>query len=123
MYKLPQNDNLYEWTNHGKNKMVYYGVSENRIKRIIRHPQRIEEGVAENTIAAMQPAGTKKYQEIWVMYQTKFKAKSLKLKGSERKNSGKIRIISVWRYPGKSPKRNPIPKSILSELSDELTIA
>jgi hypothetical protein len=28
----------------------------------------------------------------------------------------KIRIISAWRYPGVSPKNNPVPKDILEEI-------
>ncbi|KKP57544.1 MAG: hypothetical protein UR51_C0015G0013 [Candidatus Moranbacteria bacterium GW2011_GWF1_34_10] len=29
-----------------------------------------------------------------------------------------LKIISVWRYPGVSPKNNPIPQEILDELDD-----
>jgi len=28
----------------------------------------------------------------------------------------KLKIISAWRYPGKSPKNNPIPEEILKEI-------
>lgn len=34
---------------------------------------------------------------------------------SEIRNQ-QIRIISAWRYPGMSSKRNPIPEEILREL-------
>lgn len=124
-YALPKNDKTYDWTSHAKNKMVYYAVSEGKIKRIIRYPQRIEEGIAPNTVAVMQKADAKKYQEIWVMYQTtKLKMKNenskiMKLK-NELFNKQKIRIISVWRYPGKSPDRNPIPQEILDEIQSIL---
>ena len=96
--------------------MVYYGVSEGRIKRIIRHPTRIEEGIAPNTIAVMQPVNIKKKQEIWIMYQTNRKSQIAK-----RKTNSKIKIISVWRYPGISPKRNPIPEEILQEIRRIMT--
>lgn len=102
--------NLY-WTNHSKIKMKFYGLSESRVKRVLRSPKRIEEGIAENTIALMQPPSVKKRddketwtQEIWVMIQ---------------KRGGKLRIISAWRYPGKSPEKSPIPKDIINDLKAE----
>ena len=49
-------------------KMNHYRLTESRVKRIIRHPARVEEGILEGAIAAMQPAEGKKYSEIWVMY-------------------------------------------------------
>lgn len=102
---------VLHWTNHSKNKMKFYGISESRVKRVLRSPKRIEEGIAENTIALMQPPSVKKRdgkeiwtQEIWVMTQ---------------KRGGKLRIISAWRYPGRSSNRNPIPQDILNELKEE----
>ena len=45
-------------------------MSERRILRVLRCPQRTEEGIAEGTLASMQRAGSKKHPyEIWVMYQ------------------------------------------------------
>src|SRR3989338_9454653 len=58
----------YIWTNHSKMKMNHYRLTESRVKRIIRHPARVEEGILEGAIAAMQPAEGKKYSEICVMY-------------------------------------------------------
>lgn len=58
----------YIWTQHSRMKMRYYRLTESRVKRVIRHPARIEEGVIENAVACMQPAESKKYSEIWVMY-------------------------------------------------------
>lgn len=83
--------------------MQYYRLAESVIKKIIRFPKRIETGVAENTIACMTPAKSKRKEELWVMYQ---------LKG-QRKH-----IITAWRYPGVSPIRDvlPIPDDILEEL-------
>jgi hypothetical protein len=59
-------------------KMMQYGLSAQRVTRVIRSYQRIEEGIAKDTVAVMQPnsikvskEGEKKWsQEIWVMYQT-----------------------------------------------------
>ena len=89
-------------------KMVFYGLSPDRVKRVIRNPIRVEEGVAENTTAVMQPGpNIKKPSEVWVMYQKK--------KIESRKT-----IISAWRYPGVSPigKMIPIPHGILQELKE-----
>jgi len=97
--------------------MKFYGISESRVKRVINHPTRYEEGIVPNTIAVMQPAGTKKYSEIWVMYKLIKKQKEKKIikKHKEFKQKS-IKIITVWRYPGLSPKRNPIPLEILKEV-------
>ena len=109
----------YEWTRHAQFKMRYYGLSEQRIKRVIRHPHRSEEGIASNTLAVMQPASLKRdkagrqswSQEIWVMYKLVEKRRgNSKLKGKT------IRIITAWRYPGVSPKRDPIPEEVLQEV-------
>jgi len=101
MFKRPKDDSKYAWTHHVFEKMKFYGISESRIKRIIRFPKRLEEGIVEGTVAVMQPAGTKRYSEIWVMY---------KLAGR------KIKIITAWRYPGKSPERDPVPQEIINEV-------
>lgn len=104
----------YVWTHHAHDKMRYYRLSEARIKRIIRHPGRIEEGIVDGAIACMQssfvptksrlrkdkPIDSKKYSEIWVMYAVKNK---------------QIIVITAWRYPGKSPERDPVPQNVLSE--------
>ena len=88
---------------------------------MIRNPKRVEDGVAENTVAVMsappgrdlaQKGGQPKNRnlhsksEIWVMYQ---------------KRGAKKVIISAWRYPGISPigKQIPIPQDILEELKEE----
>lgn len=118
-----KNDNKYYWTNHVKEKMVFYGLSDSLIKRIIRFPKRIEEGIAPDTIASLKTAGSKKNQyEIWVMYQVRKKAKIYKKndlnildKLSESEIDEIVRykpqivIISAWKYPGLSQKKNEIP--------------
>jgi hypothetical protein len=102
-FKEPKNDKRIYWTKHAKEKMRYYGLSEGRLRRILKSPTRREKGIAPRTIALMQPAGTKKPSEIWLMYQ---------------QVGQKKRIISAWRYPGVSPKGEPIPipEDIIEEL-------
>lgn len=102
--KKPQNTDKIIWTKHSMEKMRFYNLSENRIKRVLRNPSRKEEGIAPETLAVMQRTGTKKHPtEIWLMFQDSGK---------------KIKIISAWRYPGISPvgKAIPIPQDILEEL-------
>ncbi len=100
------NKENYYWTDHVRRKMMQYRLSESRVKRILRHPTRREVGVAEDTVAGMQPAGSPKHPyEIWVMWT--MGRKSLKTKFSLC--SKKITIISAWRYPGISPLREPPP--------------
>ncbi len=103
--KEPKNNKDFYWTNHIKRKMAYYGISEGRLRRIIKSPERVEKGIASDTIAVMQKTQTKRPNEIWLMYQIKGKKK---------------RMISAWRYPGVSPKGEPIvvPEEILSELKN-----
>jgi len=99
-------DKKFHWTDHIIGKMRFYQLSPARIKRIIRFPQRIEQGIAENTIACMQVnKSKKKREEIWVMYQRKIK-------------NNKLILITAWRYPGKSPERNPIPQEIVEEIKE-----
>lgn len=86
-------------------------------------------------------------QEIWVMYQVgsqkskyrkqqnleeekakenkniiKNNIKDPKLRALQNKinSNKKITIISAWRYPGVSPKNNPIPEEILREIEETL---
>jgi len=102
------------WTNHSQRKMKYYHLSEQRLKRVLNNPKRKELGIAPGTIAVMQPTGSKKHPtEIWLMYQI------VKNSKFEIRNS-KLRIITAWRYPGKSPIRGPIPipVEILEELGE-----
>ena len=84
------------WTIHANEKMRYYKLSRTRVLKVLRRPVRIEAGVAPRTIALMQPATPAHTSEIWLMYQ-------------RATRTGQITIITAWRYPGKSPTRNPIP--------------
>ena len=77
------------WTGHAKAKMRFYRLSEQRALRVLNSPKRVEEGIAPNTVAIMQPASIKITagksvwkQENWVMIQKKGK---------------KNKIISAWR--------------------------
>ena len=119
-FKIPKNTEKYEWTQHAAFKMKQYGLTAQRILRVVKNPQRTEEGIVKNTIAVMQPASLRTKdgkrvwsQEIWAMYQIKGKSKNEKGKTF---GMAKIRLISAWRYPGVSPKRDPIPEEILREL-------
>ena len=121
---LPKNDARYHWTNHVVRKMLYYGLSADRVKRVMRGPKRSEKGIAPDTIAVMQEAGTKqKPTEVWVMYAHKERRKSKVEDGKKQlatlnsQPSKKI-VITAWRYPGKSPIRDetPTPADILEEL-------
>jgi hypothetical protein len=97
--------------------MKFYGLSEQRIKRVLRNPKRIEKGIAPGTIALMQPSGSKKRpSEIWLMYAPV--TENLQLKT----NNPKKIIISCWRYPGISPigKEIPIPEEMKSEIEKEI---
>ena len=117
-FKIPSNNDKYHWTNHVIRKMIHYGLSPMRVLRVIRAPQRMEEGIAPNTLAAMQKIGTsKRASEIWVMYAEHKKGKT-KI-GLPRKV-----IVTAWRYPGSSPIREaiPIPHDILEELKRERLI-
>jgi hypothetical protein len=134
--KPPSNTEKYFWTKHSIMKMQHYGLSAQRILRVLKSPQRKEEGIVPRTVAVMQPTSvsTKNGKrvwssEIWAMYQTRG-AGNLKSKISNSKqiqnpkfkiiNSAnrQVRIISAWRYPGVSPERDPIPEEILREISE-----
>ena len=87
-FKPPKNNEKYHWTQHALFKMRHYGLTAQRVLRVIKNPQRIEKGVVENTIAVMQPVSVRKFSasrdkiapvknkdgkiwssEIWAMYQ------------------------------------------------------
>lgn len=98
------------WTTHSKGKLKQYRFSEKRVLSIVKRPDRKEEGIATGTIAAMQHTGTKKHPtEAWAMYVLLKKPKGIK-------------IISAWRYPGKTPEgtRPIIPQDVMEELYKEI---
>lgn len=105
--KLPKKDQSFIWTKHIAQKMVYYQISPQTVRRIIKSPQRREVGIAPQTIAVMQSRGRVRKTEIWVMYQEIVSAKQLR----------KV-LISTWRYPGVSPKGQPfkLPANVETDL-------
>jgi hypothetical protein len=131
--RSPRDNEKYRWTNHVVRKMRFYGLSPSRVLRVVNAPARMEEGVAPGTLAGMQTAGTKaKPWEVWVMWRreapsSKFKIQSVK-SGIQRLSTsdfglttGRVVIITAWRYPGTSPVRSvvPIPAGVLAELEAE----
>jgi hypothetical protein len=109
-FKIPKNTKEFYWTEHSVFKMRYYALSAQKILHVIKKPERKEGGIVKNTIAVMQPVNPKILdgkkiwkQEVWAMYQKKVK---------------NLKIISAWRYPGVSPKKDPIPDDILAEIKD-----
>ncbi len=104
-FKPPKNDDKIIWTRHVVSKMRQYGLSETRLRYLLRHYQRLEKGIAPGTIAVMRSAETKKHpSEVWLMYQAV---------------EGRIKIITAWRYPGVSSEGEgvPIPEDIVKELT------
>lgn len=127
LFRFPKDDKTYSWTTHVKNKMLFYRISEQKIKSILRSPDRKEEGIAPDTLAVMKRNDKpNKKEELWVMYATsKRKKAGQQNDGNESPAkkilalpAGKFRIISAWRYPGvtKKGKEIPIPHDILEEL-------
>jgi len=92
----------FHWTHHAHAKMRHYQLSEGRVRRILHSPVRVEEGIAEGTIAFMQRGGTKQPYELWVMVQD---------------TPQKRKVISAWRYPGITKERAPLPADVRSALS------
>ncbi|TRZ53996.1 MAG: hypothetical protein D4S01_00255 [Dehalococcoidia bacterium] len=114
-FKKPKNDEKIVWTIHIIEKMMYYGLSENKVRNVMWRPERVEEGIAPDTIAIMQSYGSsKKPKEIWVMFQ-EFKQMGKK----------KRRMISAWRYPAVSPKGKEIyiPDDVMEMLNKIRTIS
>ncbi len=106
---IPRSDQNYYWTRHCIGKIFQYGITANKIKRIIKYPDRKEEGIAEKTIAVMRQKSKKDHNkgEEWVMYQLR---KSKKI------------IISAWFYPAITPKGKQIfiPDEVWDELANQI---
>lgn len=110
------------FTQHAEYKMREYGLSRQKVSSVMRRPDREEVGIVPDTIAVMQTIGSsKRSHEVWVMYQ-----KRRRTPGQQWTIGGKsalsdtsqmsTRVISAWRYPGKSPERDPIPEHILRSI-------
>ena len=127
--------------------MRFYKLSQARVKRVIKSPLRVEEGIAPDTVAVMQPASYKGVgkertwnQEIWVMYALKKGSSKIPVRttdavqpgGQSTKiqkdkkftahnllpNANSITIISAWRYPGKTNPREALPEEIMQEVRE-----
>ena len=117
MPAIPKPKMLF-WTSHARAKMHFYKLSEGRVRRVLQTPKRIEEGVAPETVAMMQPAtmkfsigradvkkkGEKWSQEIWVMVQDDERGR---------------KVISAWRYPGMSKVRSALALQMARQEYDE----
>ncbi|MFC1644768.1 hypothetical protein ACFL08_01950 [Patescibacteria group bacterium] len=137
-FKIPKNTEKYYWTKHSIIKMRQYGLSAQRVIRVIRVPKRTEKGIVKSTVAVMQPVSTKRDEkgevtwksEVWVMYKIGKRKKEFQDKYSFSRfnskalssislgNQKQMKIISAWKYPGVSPKNNPIPENILEEIEN-----
>lgn len=89
------------WTAHSQDKLRQYRLSESRVRRILHAPHRVEEGIAEGTIAMMQRSTGKHPYELWVMV-------------VDAKEGRKV--ISAWRYPGVTEPRKELPYAVRSGL-------
>lgn len=96
------------WTAHARGKMFFYKLSEGRIKRVLNSPERVETGIAPETIAVMQTQkGPKNSYEIWAMVAD---------------DKVRRKVISAWRYPGKTKPGESLPEEILREFRAVLAI-
>src|SRR3989338_6949769 len=118
-------DEKYFWTLHAQMKMRHYRLTESRVKRVIRHPARIEEGILENAIAVMQPAGGENYSEVWVMYvlarggvplEIFFRTPALPPPGENFANS-RAKFPGV---PGPSKLRSPLSRKHIASTAPRL---
>lgn len=100
----------YIFTSHALSKMRHYRMSESVVRKIIRHPDRVEEGVVEDFIASMKETGSKSYPEAWVMY------KPINEVDNHGISRSSLKILTAWKYPGKSKERNIIPDEVLREV-------
>lgn len=92
--------------------MNFYKLSKQRVLRVLNSPKRIESGIVPNTIALMQSAGSKKHPyEVWVMIQKKRQTK-------RDKKQVITKIISAWKYPGRTRPGEPLPEEILREIRE-----
>lgn len=119
MLTLPKDTPRLKWTAHIKNKMIFYNLSGQQVLTIFRRPERVEEGVAPQTVAAMRTkkalgSKEKKSSEVWIMYRVS--------KRSVQQASGLAipvtTLISAWRYPGVTKPGSPVP--IPAEIREEL---
>lgn len=81
--------------------MAEYKLSEQRVRRVLHAPLRIESGIADETIGVMQRAGSEAHPyEIWVLIQDQKDVRA---------------VISAWRYPGVTKPGDKLPFSLVEE--------
>ena len=109
-FREPRDSSLMHWTRNAIAEMRQYGIFEQKVKSILSHPVRTEQGIADGTIGAMMPFGSptkdgrQPYRgELWVLYREEG------TETSEQPTRMKKTIIAVWKYPGVSKKREGIP--------------
>lgn len=139
MFKFPENTTRASWTRHIKNKMVFYNLPASALFRVLRSPDRTEEGIAPGTIAAMKivkhnisktasSSGQRKQPEteIWIMYKANKRMPRKDMPTSITKPGvrivpSRLTMISAWRYPGRTKigERPTIPEGVLEELVAE----
>ncbi|HPW34598.1 MAG TPA: hypothetical protein PK367_02455 [Candidatus Paceibacterota bacterium] len=124
----------YIWTKHAEFKMKFWQLSESRVRRVIHSPLRVEEGIAPDTVAMMQPVSYKTKggvrswnQEIWVMVSKNQKEKNKnkdnkKERENDKNKNSSVRIISAWRYPGVTKPGAPLPQEIINEIKEAAEI-
>ena len=123
-FNPPKNTKTISWTKHCIQKMKFYGLSPQRVLRILRNPNRCQEAVAPGCVACMQTVGNKRKTEIWMMYQEKIQNSTPRPRDEIRNKilntDNHKKIITAWRYPGISPVKDeiPIPKDIMEEISN-----
>lgn len=110
--------------------MKFYKLSEQRVRRILNSPHRVEEGIAPNTIAMMQVAGSRKHPyEIWVMIQkrrqTRNERRTMRMESEfpresvlSQHKSVIIKVISAWKYPGRTKAGESLPEAIAREINE-----
>lgn len=132
-WKEPKNTSTHYWTNHVQSKMRHYGLSEQKIRNVIKRPERTEHGTAEDTVAVMQPQSKRRDKEtgekvwsaeIWVMYQLGGK-QDVDIDVPEAlqgifKGKRKIKVISAWRYPAVTKPGEELPEEIMAEIAEAL---
>lgn len=91
--------------------MRFHGLSESRVRRALRAPSRVEEGIAPASVAFVHISPPSARSEVWVL--------ALRFSGVEvsgRRSA--LRILSAWRYPGRTKPGTPLPDSILAEVAE-----
>lgn len=115
MISPPKDSNRFIWTQHIKKKMIFYSISASQIRSILRKADRTEESIVPGLFASMKKNHKKnKKEELWLMYLI-----------LENQNSKKIKLISVWRYPGitEKGKELQIPEDVLFDIVDVCNIS